>query len=198
MAVNVIKFKLDKWWNSDAFAELDPLLRYVYLEILFRLYRNKNKWRASKGKLESLLNVSMTEPQYNQIRARFNIDEEGNWSHHTVGKNMYKKPSKTLKERRDSFISRIKEAKRDDDQPAMLNEFYVYWTTMADNGSIMKFELEKFHPWNTNRRLITWRTNHKKYGLLNSRATTRSSRNQATQSHYDEIDRLNNETKRLS
>ncbi len=47
---------------------------------------------------------------------------------------------------------------------ANLKEFFYYWTEKSDNGKKMRFELSKNQPFNTARRLTTWKKNENKFG----------------------------------
>lgn len=47
-------------------------------------------------------------------------------------------------------------------QPQMIRAFFNYWTERNKSGTKMRFELEK--TWETDKRLMTWANNDKKYG----------------------------------
>lgn len=63
-----------------------------------------------------------------------------------------------------SYKEELSEGKRSempDKQTA--KDFYDYWTTIGDQGTMMKFELKKYHPWNTKGRMGQWMRNKKRY-----------------------------------
>lgn len=45
-----------------------------------------------------------------------------------------------------------------------IEKFVSYWTEHNDNGKVMRFEMKKNQPFNTKRRMITWRDYKKNYG----------------------------------
>jgi len=61
----------------------------------------------------------------------------------------------------------------------LLKEFFYYWTEKGDNGKKMRFELSKNQPFNTARRLSTWKKNESKYGTPKTTTESRQEMNRA-------------------
>ena len=61
----------------------------------------------------------------------------------------------------------------------LLKEFFYYWTEKSDNGKKMRFELSKNQPFNTARRLETWKKNQNKFGTPKTTTESRQEMNRA-------------------
>ena len=61
----------------------------------------------------------------------------------------------------------------------LLKEFFYYWTEKGDNGKKMRFELAKNQPFNTARRLSTWKKNENKFGTPKTTTESRQEMNRA-------------------
>jgi hypothetical protein len=61
----------------------------------------------------------------------------------------------------------------------LLKEFFYYWTEKSDNGKKMRFELSKNQPFNTARRLGTWKKNQNKFGTPKTTTESRQEMNRA-------------------
>ena len=61
----------------------------------------------------------------------------------------------------------------------LLKEFFYYWTEKSDNGKKMRFELSKNQPFNTARRLSTWKKNENKFGTPKTTTESRQEMNRA-------------------
>ena len=61
----------------------------------------------------------------------------------------------------------------------LLKEFFYYWTEKTDNGKKMRFELSKNQPFNTARRLSTWKKNENKFGTPKTTTESRQEMNRA-------------------
>ena len=61
----------------------------------------------------------------------------------------------------------------------LLKEFFYYWTEKSDNGKKMRFELSKNQPFNTSRRLGTWKKNENKFGTPKTTTESRQEMNRA-------------------
>lgn len=65
-----------------------------------------------------------------------------------------------LKDRKKKFEDKMRNALESMDSKynnrEFLNDFYKAWTVTADEGSKMKWEMAKYQPWNTKRRMITF------------------------------------------
>ena len=61
----------------------------------------------------------------------------------------------------------------------LLKEFFYYWTEKSDNGKKMRFELSKNQPFNTARRLSTWKKNESKFGTPKTTTESRQEMNRA-------------------
>ena len=61
---------------------------------------------------------------------------------------------KTLEERKEDFKMRVYEL---DEPKDRLDAFYDYWAEHNDGGKKMRFELSKNQPFNTKRRMGTWK-----------------------------------------
>ena len=61
----------------------------------------------------------------------------------------------------------------------LLKEFFYYWTEKGDNGKKMRFELSKNQPFNTARRLSTWKKNESKFGTPKTTTESRQEMNRA-------------------
>ena len=61
---------------------------------------------------------------------------------------------KTLEERKEDFKMRVYEL---DEPKDRLDAFYDYWSEHNDGGKKMRFELSKNQPFNTKRRMGTWK-----------------------------------------
>lgn len=61
----------------------------------------------------------------------------------------------------------------------LLKEFFYYWTEKGDNGKKMRFELSKNQPFNTARRLSTWKKNESKFVTPKTTTESRQEMNRA-------------------
>lgn len=69
-----------------------------------------------------------------------------------------------VKEDKESVFKKTLLTFQDKYEVELLKEFFYYWTEKSDNGKKMRFELSKNQPFNTSRRLGTWKKNQNKFG----------------------------------
>ena len=75
-------------------------------------------------------------------------------------KNAEKTQKKSYKERKNIFIDLLSEFVNDENR-AMCNEFFLYWTETSMKSDKMRFEMEK--AFDMKRRLMTWEKNQNKF-----------------------------------
>jgi hypothetical protein len=77
------------WWSSDAFFELDPFERYIYLECLWLMYRNEGYLKTQKTQIETRLRTQIKTQVWDRITQRFEKTEFG-FTHPSVNKRLRK------------------------------------------------------------------------------------------------------------
>lgn len=77
------------WWTSDMFFELEPIERYIYLEMLFYMYQNNGYLTLTKEQLERRLITQIKPSTWEKITQQLTKHELG-YTHDSV----YKRRSK--------------------------------------------------------------------------------------------------------
>ena len=79
----------ENWWTSDAFFDLEekPILKYLYLEILFLLYMNHGEFKITESTLYRRFRVKLSDSDFRLLEGLF-IVEDGVWTSESVKKRM--------------------------------------------------------------------------------------------------------------
>jgi len=64
------------WWTSDSFFSLEPIERYIFLEIMFMMYSNGGWISDNKVMVERRLGTSITDEVWEKISAMTVKDED--------------------------------------------------------------------------------------------------------------------------
>jgi len=83
-------FYPQNWWDSDTFLDFPPELRYIYLEIIFKLYVEGGAWKVTQTRILKKFGVDVGEAGFKLLHDLFDVDDNGLWSHDSV-KNRMKK-----------------------------------------------------------------------------------------------------------
>lgn len=78
------------WWGSDTFLDLPPELRYIYLELISKLYMENNSWKVTQVRILKLFGVDVGEEGFRILSNYFNVDTNGYWSLQSIGKRLSK------------------------------------------------------------------------------------------------------------
>lgn len=81
-------FYPQNWWDSDTYLDLPPELRYIYLEVTFKLYAEGGRWRVTQSRITKKFGVDVGEKGFELLKSLFDVDEEGKWSHPSVDKRL--------------------------------------------------------------------------------------------------------------
>jgi len=80
------KFYPQDWWNSDTYYDELPEFRYIYLELIFKLYNEDNRWKVTQSRLLRLTGINVSDEVFNRLKSKFSVDEDGVWSSESIDK----------------------------------------------------------------------------------------------------------------
>lgn len=83
------------WWSSDVYADHLPEFRYIYLELISKLYMNGNKWKVTKDRIRMLTRIDPSEKTMSELAELFQIDSEGVWSSDKIEKRILSKSERS-------------------------------------------------------------------------------------------------------
>jgi hypothetical protein len=83
-------FYPENWWNSDTYMDELPEFRYIYLEVVFKLYTEDNSWKVTPRRLQILTSLAVSDSVFKHLESKFDIDSDGNWSSPAIEKRLRK------------------------------------------------------------------------------------------------------------
>lgn len=82
-------FYVNDWWTSDTFIDFTPIQRYIYLEMLFMMYKNNGYITYTKTQIETRLRTKIETCDYEIVISKLTYTELG-YTSKTVTKRMLK------------------------------------------------------------------------------------------------------------
>ena len=149
----------------------DRITKLMFADIKATLKRDLSKWEESAPKRsEKARNAGLASAEARrnkeQLKSTTKLNELDNSTKPTVTVTVTDKVTDTVNDNKDkeAVFKKTLISFQDKYEVDLLKEFFYYWTEKSDNGKKMRFELSKNQPFNTSRRLGTWKKNQNKFG----------------------------------
>lgn len=154
----------------------NPIVDITFEAVKQNLKRDLVKWEERAEK--SRLNGKLGGRPKTQITQQVNLKPK---KPVTVTVTVKDKVTDTVNENKDkeAVFKKTLLTFQDKFDVELLKEFFYYWTEKSDNGKKMRFELSKNQPFNTARRLSTWKKNENKFGTPKTTTESRQEMNRA-------------------
>ena len=154
----------------------NPIVDITFEAVKQNLKRDLVKWEERAEK--SRLNGKLGGRPKSQITQQVNLKPK---KPVTVTVTVKDKVTDTVNENKDkeAVFKKTLLTFQDKFDVELLKEFFYYWTEKSDNGKKMRFELSKNQPFNTARRLSTWKKNENKFGTPKTTTESRQEMNRA-------------------
>ena len=166
----------------------DRITKLMFADIKATLKRDLSKWEESAPqRSEKARNAGLASAEARRNKEKLKSTTKLNELDNSTKPTVTVKVTDTVTVKDNVIVKENKEAvfkktlltfqnKYDVD---LLKEFFYYWTEKSDNGKKMRFELSKNQPFNTARRLSTWKKNENKFGTPKTTTESRQEMNRA-------------------